>query len=235
MVPEMSKHDTRECLLDAAEQVIRRAGRPEDVSVRKIVAAAETNVSSVSYHFVSLEGLAVACAARVYRRLNLQRLTDLQRAVDAARPGTPDIASILRALIATSIRWSLDPASPYGVFQYLNHLTGLTDQSDALRVIVHDVDHHMTFVHYLHLAAPWFTEDQIRWRLTAALGVRSQFTRQPERSEVLVGQRLGDPETIIDMACEMIAGMFQRPAGAVPQTRTQTPARARARRISNSV
>lgn len=213
----MSKKETRERLLDAAEIIIRRASRPEDVSVRRIAAIADTNVSAISYHFASLEGLAVACAARTYHSVNLARLAELQQAIDAARPAPPEIRQIVRALIGTSVRWSLDPTSPYAVFNYLSHLTSLPAHKEAFDGIVHDVKHHMIFVQFLHKAAPWFSEEQIRWRLTAALGVRSQFTRQPQRAEVLTGTALsGDPEPIIDTLCEIIAGMFQRPANTHP-------------------
>jgi len=210
----MSMKSTRERLLDSTEAVIREAARPEDVSVRRIIARADTNISSISYHFSSLERLVVACAMRVYRRLNAERLTELQAAVDAARPAPPEIRRIVRALIGPSLRWSHDPDSPYAVFHYLNHLTSLSDHPASFRGMINDVDHHLTFVHYLHQAAPWFTETQVRWRLTAALGVRSQITRQPTRVEVLTGESLtSDPEHIIETLCEIIEAMFQRPLG----------------------
>ena len=230
MTARMTTKNTRERLLDSVEAVIREAAGPEDVTVRRIIARADTNISSISYHFTSLERLVVACAMRVYRRLNVERLTELQEAVDAARPGPPEIRRIVRALIGPSLRWSHDPASPYAVFHYLNHLTSLSDHPDSFRDMINDVDHHMTFVHYLHQAAPWFTESQIRWRLTAALGVRSQITRQPTRVEVLTGESLtGDPEHIIDTLCEIIEATFQRPPGPRRKLSDAVP------RVSNSV
>ena len=208
----MANTDTRERLLDAAEQVIRRAASPRDVSVRRIVAEARTNVSSISYHFSSLDGLAIACAARVYRRLNMERLADLQQAVDAARPAPPEAGAVIRALIGVSVRWRLDPDSPYAVLDHLNHLSAHADRPEAYRDMINDVGTHILFVQRLREAAPWFDEAEIRWRLTAALGVRSQFTRQPERSALLTGMAMsGDPEPIIDAMCAVIAPMFMRP------------------------
>ncbi|NYI30239.1 TetR/AcrR family transcriptional regulator [Sulfitobacter geojensis] len=226
----MGTQQTREHLIEAAESVIRRASRLEDISVRRIVTEAGTNVSAISYHFTSLEGLTVATASKVYRRLNLARLTELQAAVSAAQPRPVPIKRIIRALIGTSVRWSVNPESPYAIFRYLRHVTSMSDHTEILKEIVNDVDHHTTFVHYLSQSAPWFTESEIRWRLTAALGVRSQFTRQSHRAEVLTGESMtGDPEALIDSLCEIISAMFQRPVAEHAPTPQQNP------RVSNNV
>ncbi|MEC7259108.1 MAG: TetR family transcriptional regulator, partial [Pseudomonadota bacterium] len=122
--------DTRKRLMDAAETVICAARGSLDISVRRIAAEAGTNVAAISYHFGSLEGLAVETARRVYTRLNGARLAELQAVADAAAPQPPALADTVRALIATSIRWSHDPDSPYAVFLYVNRLSSLSEHPD---------------------------------------------------------------------------------------------------------
>jgi AcrR family transcriptional regulator len=232
----MEHQDTRNRLLDAAETVIRGATSRDNVSVRRIVAEAGTNISSISYHFGSLEELCVACAKRVYRRLNAQRLTELQSAATASAPRPPELHQIIRALIGTSVRWSLDPVSPYAVFHYLSHLSSLSDHPEAFDSMARDVDHHRVFVHYLHRAAPWFTEAEIGWRLAAALGVRTQFTRQPARCAILTGGPIAEnPEHVLDELCEIIAAMFQRPQRGRPGTPTRQTLSNRSSKVSNVV
>ncbi|MAY85129.1 MAG: TetR family transcriptional regulator [Pseudooceanicola sp.] len=234
----MTAHDTRDRLLDAVEKTIRSAASHEEISVRRVVALAGTNVSSISYHFGSLEGLGVACAERVYKRVNALRLQELQAAIDRAAPAPPPLRDVIRALIGTSVCWSLDPESPYAVFHYLNHLTSLSGQREPQGRMVQDIDHHMIFVQYLGRAAPWFTETEIRWRLAAALGVRTQFTHQRDRAEVLTGEAFGtDPTHLLDELCDVIAAMFSRPdersrprTGGLPAARRVT-----GHRFSNTV
>ena len=226
--------DTRLRLLDAAEKVIREAHGSLQRAVRRITAEADCNVASVSYHFGSLEQLGVATARRVYRRLNQERLAELQAVIDRAAPKAPGVHDILRALIGTSVRWSLDPASPYAVFLYLNRLSSLSDKPEIFDEMVQDITHHRIFADYLGRAAPWDAHGEITWRLAAALGVRSQFTRHADRCAVLTEGQIGalEAEDLIDELCRIIAPMFSRPDQAV---RTLAPSASAAGRRSNTV
>ncbi|WP_158971575.1 TetR/AcrR family transcriptional regulator [Chachezhania sediminis] len=207
------KSHTRTRLMNAAEKIICDAEGSPDISVRRIAAAAGTNVASVSYHFGSLEELAVATAQRVYDRLNSERLTELQRCIDRAAPASPSVGAIVRALIGTSLRWSMDPESPYAVLQYMNRLATFSEHPEHFDPLINGVKPHRIFAEYLRRAAPWFTEEEIAWRLAAALGVRSQFTRHAPRCEVLTGRPLkGDAEPVIAELCEIIEPMFAQPA-----------------------
>lgn len=145
-------------------------------------------------------------------RLNSERLAELQRVIDAAAPHPPEIGDTIRALIGTSIRWSHDPASPYAVFIYVNRLSSLSEHPRHFDVLVNDVEHHRIFAHYLRRAAPWFNEEEIAWRLAAALGVRSQFTRQAQRCEILTGRAIrDDAEAVIDELSNILVPMFAKP------------------------
>ena len=59
----MSQPDTKERILDAAEQLFGEHG-PSDTSLRAITAAAGVNLAAVNYHFGSKEKLIEAVLSR---------------------------------------------------------------------------------------------------------------------------------------------------------------------------
>jgi AcrR family transcriptional regulator len=175
---------------------------------------AGANVSAVNYHFGSLEGLVTATTRVVYHRLNAHRLAELQQAIDRRAPAPPAIAEILAALIGPSIRWSLDPASAYAVMVYAHRLSVMSGEPGQQSTFAADVEHLRHFIRQLRLAAPWFDETEIGFRLSCVLGVRTQMTRQRPRTQVLTGDlvNLGDAEALIGHTVAAIAPMFARPA-----------------------
>ncbi|MBU3030955.1 DUF1956 domain-containing protein [Paracoccus marinaquae] len=66
----MEQHPTRLALIDAAMRQFGRDGF-DAASTRAIAAAAETNISSIAYHFGGKEGLRMACADMVAQRIVL--------------------------------------------------------------------------------------------------------------------------------------------------------------------
>ncbi|WP_226576178.1 TetR family transcriptional regulator [Acuticoccus sediminis] len=206
-------HVTANRLIAAAERVICRARVFGDVTVRRIAAEAEVNPSAIAYHFGSLEKLTAAVGARIYRRLNAERVDELQRAVDRARPQPPGIDGLVAALVGPSIRWSLDPASAYPVLTYMNRLALMADTPDSYREMIENVEHHRIFIRYLREAAPWYDEVEIGWRLNAALGVRTQVIRSRRRTAALTGGAidLDDADTVVRHLVSVIAPMFGPP------------------------
>mgnify|MGYP000480614737 CR=1 FL=1 len=218
--PEPSTADR---LLDGAEAVICRARVFTDVTVRAIAAETGANVSAIAYHFGSLEGLVAAVAARVYDRLNAERLADLKQATDRSHPDLPPLDQVIAALVGPSVRWSLDPHSPYPVLTYLNRMLVMSEAPENYEAIIEKVDHHRAFVHILHRLAPWFDRVEIGWRLNAALGIRSQVLRQRRRSAILTEQvmDLSDPQAVTDAIVDVILPMFAPPDRR--QSLVQTP------------
>ncbi len=212
-------HPTARRLMAACEQAIREAATPADVTARRIAALAETNLSAIAYHFGSQEGLIVAVAEGVYRRLNGERLDLLHKAVARRAPAPADLGEVIAALVGPSIRWSLSPDSAYRV---LSHLVRVKQQSPAperYRAIVEGVGPHRAFIRVLARLAPWFSEDEIGWRVNAALGIRSQVVRDRARTAVLSGHGidLSDPEAVLAAMVAVIAPMFARPPAPVKQ------------------
>lgn len=94
----MSKPDTREKILDAAEQLIAENGIGS-TSLRHIVAAAEVNLAAVHYHFGSKQGLVEEVYARHIKPVNRERLRRLDALQEAARGKPLPLESLLEAFL----------------------------------------------------------------------------------------------------------------------------------------
>jgi len=203
-------------LLDACEHVLREVGTLDEVTVRRIASEASANASAISYHFGSQEKLIIAVAQRVYRRLNAERLVMLQKAAARRAPEPPDLEEVIAALVGPSIRWSLDPDSSYAVLVHFTHMAQQSRDPELYRTMVEGVEHHMAFVPYLKRIAPWLDDAAIGWRISCALGIRSQVIHQRMRTDVLSYHSidLDDPDDVIRHMTEVIAPMFRRTAAS---------------------
>ncbi len=95
-ITSSESHDTRQQLLDAAEQLIGEQG-VDRASVRSITDLAKANLAAVSYHFGSKDGLVREVFERRLRPINKQRLEMLDECL--AQPGPPDLEGIVRAMV----------------------------------------------------------------------------------------------------------------------------------------
>ena len=95
--------DTKELILDAAEQLIAEKGI-DAVSLRAITAAADVNLAAVNYHFGSKEALVGRVFARRIEPINQERLRLLDEAENRAADGPLPLEEVLYALYAPAIR-----------------------------------------------------------------------------------------------------------------------------------
>ena len=199
-------------LLDACEQLLCRAENVDDVTVREVARLAGVNVSAINYHFGSREQLIVLVGQRVYQRLNAARLALLHEAVQRRAPRPPLVEDMIAALIGPSVRWSLDPESSYPVLRHITTLGQHTKNRELYQPIVEGIEHHRMFVPYLRRVAPWLSDAEIGWRISCALGIRSQIIRQRQRTEVLTNHEIDmdDAELVIANMVAVIAPMFRR-------------------------
>lgn len=209
-----SVNPTAARLIDACEQLLCEIDVIEELTARRLAVRAHTTPSSVSYHFGSQEQLVIATAERVYKRFNAERLSLLNAAVQNASPNPPALEDIIAALVGPSVRWSLEPGSRYPV---LSHFTAMAQRSrdpGLYRSIVEGIEHHRVFMPYFRLLAPWLSEAEIGWRMSCALGIRSQVTRNRLRNEVLTGHTIdfSDAEEVIAHIVAVVAPMFRKAA-----------------------
>jgi len=95
--------DTKELILDAAEQLIAEKGI-DAVSLRAITAAADVNLAAVHYHFGSKEALVGRVFARRIEPINAERIRLLDEALQRAGDGPLPLEDVLHALFAPAIR-----------------------------------------------------------------------------------------------------------------------------------
>jgi AcrR family transcriptional regulator len=199
-------------LLDVCEQLLCEVDSVDELTVRRLATAAGVTPSSVSYHFGSQERLIVATAERVYRRLNQERMSLLSRAVQRRFPEPPELEEVIAALVGPSVRWSLEPTSRYRVLAHFTSMSQRSKEPEIYRAIIEGVEHHKAFMAYLRQLAPWLDEAAIGWRMSCALGIRSQVTRNRMRNEVLTDHAIdfSDPDAVISRIVEVVAPMFRR-------------------------
>lgn len=94
----MSKPDTREKILDAAEQLIAENGIGS-TSLRHIIAAAEVNLAAVHYHFGSKQALVEEVYARHIQPVNRERLGRLEALQIAAKGEPLQLEALLEAFL----------------------------------------------------------------------------------------------------------------------------------------
>ncbi|MGX1307759.1 AcrR family transcriptional regulator [Amorphus suaedae] len=201
---------TGQKLLDACEAVLCEAANVQDVTVRRIALKAHATPSAISYHFGSLEELIIATGRRAYLRLNAERLSLLQAAVARRAPEPADPRELIEALVGPSVRWSLDPNSSYRVLHHMTVMEQTSRDRERYQPIIEDIDHHRAFVPHLKRIAPWLDEAEIGFRLSCALGVRSQVIRSRGRTAALSNHAidLSDPDVVIARMVDAIVPMF---------------------------
>ncbi len=214
-----SGKNAKDRLIDATIEVIHATGDPKKVTIREIARVAGTSISALYRSYASLDDLIVAAAKLLYAQVNHERMSALQQAVDSAKPDPAPLRDLLAALIGPSVRWSLDTARPYAVFQRVNNLPAIGGVTSATQPLIDQIAQHQAFITYLQRSAPWFNDVEIGWRVNAALGVRSQVLRETRRTMLLTQNRLDltDPEVIIDLMLDVIEPMFH-PRGRFSNT-----------------
>lgn len=209
----MARRQTRSDILAAAERLLVGAANVDDVSVRRIAAAAGVNIAAIGYHFGSRDKLLIAVIKRIYDRFNAERLALLEAAIAARAPKPPELAAIITALIAPSIRWSNDPNSSYAAFVNFGALVQRTRDPAVRNTMAREIKHLRAFIAPLRQVAPWFSEAEIAWRIHCALGVRHNVVRYRARAAALVGEAfdLRDSDEVLRRTVEVIVPMFARP------------------------
>lgn len=202
-----SSDETRERILDAAEEVFAAEGL--NVSMRKIMSAAGVNVSSINYHFGSRETLLRALLDARSQSINKERLTQLEQVLTAANPAT--VSDIITALYQPALRPSRREDAHWQRFLKVRAML-TAESSDMVRDSMsrnYD-DMHGRFVAALCDAAPHLSEADILWRYHCLLGVQSQSASLGYRiRDISKGQvDLDDPARVLDQIVPLMAKLF---------------------------
>lgn len=104
--------DTRELILDTAEQLFAERGI-DAVSLRTLTTEAGVNLASVHYHFGSKEALVTEVFDRRVDRMNRERLEMLDEVEKRADGGLLALEDVLRAFYAPAIRTSQQTGSTF--------------------------------------------------------------------------------------------------------------------------
>jgi AcrR family transcriptional regulator len=99
----MASEDTRERLLNAAEQLFAEHGI-SGTTLRALTLAAKVNLAAVHYHFGSKEGLLDAVVERRATTMNQERLCELDELERSAKGEAPQVEDILCAFFLPGLR-----------------------------------------------------------------------------------------------------------------------------------
>jgi len=99
--PTSNGSDTKDRLLDAAEQLFAEHGF-EGTSMRAVTQAADTSVSAANYHFGSKQALVAAALVRRLEPLNRKRLATLAEVEAAGNGAPPGVEAVLEAFLRPS-------------------------------------------------------------------------------------------------------------------------------------
>lgn len=172
-MPEVRHVDTRERILDAAEQLFMAHGY-DGTSMRQITGVAEVNLAAVNYHFGSKELLIQEVFKRRLEWLNQERLRvldELERKA-AGKPLKP--SQIVDGFFGTLLRMAQDDTRGGVTFLRLLGRT-LTEPSEFIRAFFAD-EYREVVERYkaaLFRALPNVPKAEIVWRFHFMLGATS--------------------------------------------------------------
>ncbi|WJR77269.1 TetR/AcrR family transcriptional regulator [Bradyrhizobium sp. NP1] len=228
---------TRQQILDVAERLFAEHG-PEEVSIRAIAAAADTNLGSVNYHFGSKEKLFEEIFRRRVVPLNEQRLIRLDAAeAEAGHGRSPPLESIIEALVSPPLRLAAEAAGnarAMVVMQFLSHAFSSPNETAFLEKYYEPV--RSRFIGALARALPHLSLNEVIWRynfvigaIIYAMGGPSRMTRPPKGLQGKhKAQRVSGDQAIRELVAYAAAGF--RAAAALSESRGPGRAAGPARR-----
>lgn len=167
----MAKVDTRDRLLDAAEQLVAQQGYT-NTSMREITARAEANIAAVNYHFGSKEKLVSEMLSRRIEPLNNERfaLLDIEMKAAEKESRRPDVEVLLRAFIEPAVNFFQSRAGDTNFIRMISRVHA--DQDDAIRqeFLKHMVPVFLRFFEALQKAMPNIAPEKLMPRLFFCIG-----------------------------------------------------------------
>ena len=163
----MSQPDTKERILDAAEELFADLG-PSKTSLRAITAAAGVNLAAVNYHFGSKESLIEAVLARRLEPVNQDRLNQLDTL--EAGEGEVSLEELLTAFVRPAFELTNDPRAGTFCSRLVGRMQG--DPSQHVRDIFKNQFNEIAerFFPAFAKACPHLSHGELLWRVFFVIG-----------------------------------------------------------------
>jgi AcrR family transcriptional regulator len=165
----MSRPDTREVILDAAEGLFARSGY-HGSSVRAITAEAGVNLASVNYNFGSKEELLKAVLERRFLPINQAREEKLQAVLEKAGDRPPALRDIIRAFVEPGLALFDDEETVSNMMAIV--MTALAKKGEKASEIVHGIMLPVTRMFHaaLRRALPACSDSEVMWKMHFMIG-----------------------------------------------------------------
>lgn len=174
----MANEDTRELILDAAEDLFALKGF-HATSVRAITGEAGVNLASVNYHFGSKETLIEAVFQRRFGPINKLRTQRLNNVLEEARKSRrkPQIKDVLTAFISPLFE-SEDGSACLGRLSSLIQMAHTGQDPMVLKILLKLFSPVMDLLlNALKKALPGRKESELRWKMHFFVGGFSHTIR----------------------------------------------------------
>ena len=212
---EQDQKDTKQRILDAAEELFAREGYVA-TSLRRVTELADVNLAGVNYHFGSKEGLLEAVIARRIEPLNQMRKSQLDRVLDQARKSgdLPPVRELWRAMVEPTLRLREQRTGAEHFISLIGR--ALAEPTGPEREIF--LRHMMPLLHdvyaALQQALPKLSRSTLYWRIHFAIGALSHLMRCNEQGAMLPPgvKPVADVDEMIDLLLDFTtAGLETKP------------------------
>lgn len=167
----MTSTDTKERILDAAEELFSERGFAA-TSTRDITSRAGVNLAAVNYHFGAKEELVREVFRRRFGALNAERLQRLEQAEARAAPGPVAVDDLVRALIAPALRLGAEPGQACMRLMGRVHSEPATFVAELVRE--HFAHVRQRFLQALRRSAPDLPPTRVFLRVFFVIGAMAQ-------------------------------------------------------------
>ncbi|MCA8913215.1 MAG: TetR family transcriptional regulator [Planctomycetes bacterium] len=192
----MSTRDTRERLLDAAEELFAKRGF-DAASMRDITSLADANLASVNYHFGSKEALLGEVIRRRAEGIVEDRERMLNLAVEAAGKHPPRARAVIEAFVYPMISTAREHPH-FAALMSRVHYEGLFHAVG--KVFERTFQNSMVaFVTQLSKALPGIPAEEMRMRLVFTVGAFALIVKQNPMVNTLAKRKT-------DVCMEEVAG-----------------------------
>ncbi len=209
----MSQIDTKEKILDVAEELFAKNGY-QGTSMRAITSRAGVNLAAINYHFGSKQSLVATVVERRLLPLNKLREQGLLAAKEkAARAGKkPGVAEVLLAFIEPTM---LLPESAPGASNFISLIgRAMADPDETARNIFIQNMKPIIKLFYACLAEalPEIPKDVLYWRLNFVIGSLSHTMRSIDKCPVPMAEAVAhEPRSLVKLLMPFVTAGMEAP------------------------